>query len=102
MRLMRMFVSVTTTRTIDDLEETFLLRQENRLCFSIVDSSINKQVLCNPLSHADAFRQLEKLRLTDFLASQCFEPKSQEPSLKFAALFQRFVRLYAKRSRDLL
>jgi len=38
------------------------------LCLSVVDPRIHEKVLCNPLTHTDAFRQLQKFRLTDFLA----------------------------------
>jgi hypothetical protein len=37
---------------------------------SVVDTCIREEVQCNPLAAADPFRQLQRLRLTDFLASQ--------------------------------
>ena len=57
------------------------------MCFSVVDSRVNEEVLSDPLSHADAFRQFQKLGLADFLATQSFEAKSQESALKFPTLF---------------
>jgi len=62
------------------------------LCFSVVDPRVNKEVLGNPLSHADALGQFEELGLTDFLAAEGFEAKSQEPPLKFPALLQGVIR----------
>ena len=72
------------------------------MCFSVVDSRVNEEVLGNPLSYADAFRKLMEFGLADFFAAEGFETKSQEPTLKFSALFQGLIRFDAKPPGNLL
>ena len=72
------------------------------MCFSVVDSSVNEEVLGDPLSHADTFCQFEELGLADFFAAEGFEAKGQESALKFPALLHGVIRFDTKRPGNFL